>query len=236
MECTVNYSIFKEFSSNREVDKKHVNKLMVAINKRNLLHVNPIVVDEYMRVVDGQHRLAAAKELGVPIYYVKDSINRLDISMLNSNQKNWTAMDYINFWTVEKNEAYLKLSGLINHYPDVAISALLTLSNGEGKRDINQLREGHLDVSNIGHCREVCDLCVELNKRFQKDFVFDSRFPLALSVVLNAENFKKETLFEKIAVSPREWVPCHTKKQYIEMIVEIYNRNLSKNKIMPWLK
>jgi hypothetical protein len=231
MESTIDYSIFKEFNSNREVEQKHVNRLVVAINKRNLLHANPIKVDKDMRVVDGQHRLAAAKVLGVPIYYEQDSLTREDIAMLNSNQKNWTAMDYINFYTVEKNESFLKLSGLINHYPDMAVSALLTLSNGEGKRSLELLKEGTLDVSNIEHCREVCDMCKDLNRRFQKDFVFDSRFPLALSAALNAENFNPEILIEKIAASPREWVPCHTKVQYLEMIEEIYNRNLSKNKI-----
>ena len=231
MRNTMEYNIFKEISSNREIDEKHVKKLMVAINKRNLLHVNPIVVNEEMRVIDGQHRLAAAKELGVPIYYIQETISRKDISMLNSNQKNWTAMNYIDFYTVEKKEAFITLSSLINHYPDMAISALLTLSNGEGKRSLEQLKDGVLDVSNIFHCRKVCDLCIELNRYFQKDFVFDSRFPLALSAALETENFKAEILIEKIKVSPREWVPCHTKVQYMEMIEEIYNRNLSKNKI-----
>ncbi len=231
MECTLDYNIFKEISSNREVDPRHVRKLTVSINKRNLLHVNPIVVDAKMRIIDGQHRLAAAKILEVPIYYVKEDINRQDISMLNSNQKNWTAMDYINFYTVEKNSAFVQLSGMINHYPDMAISALLSLSNGAGKRSIEQLKDGVIDISNHNHCREVCETCKELNRRYQKDFVFDSRFPLALSAALNAENFKLAMLIEKIDASQREWVRCHTKVQYLEMIEEIYNRNLSKNKI-----
>lgn len=231
MECTIDYNIFKEISSNREVDPRHVKRLMVAINRKNLLHVNPIKVNESLQVIDGQHRLEAAKELGVPIYFEVSDMTRQDISTLNSNQKNWTAMDYVNFYTVEKNEPFVKFSNLINHYPDMAISALLILSSPDGKRNLNELKEGRLDVSNMYHCHQVCDMCADLNRRFQKDFVFDSRFPLALGVALEAENFNPEILFEKIAASPREWVPCHTKVQYLEMIEEIYNRNLSKNKI-----
>lgn len=180
MKSTKDYSIFKDFSSNREVDHKHVNKLVSAIQKRNLLHVNPIVVDENMRVIDGQHRLAAAQKLGVEIFYIQEAINRGDISMLNSNQKNWTGMDYINFFTREKVSAFLQLSSLINHYPEMAISALLSLSNSEGRRDIVELKSGRLDVENIEHAKEVCELCQVLNKRFHVDFVFDSRFPLAI--------------------------------------------------------
>ena len=231
MESTLDYDIFQEISSNREVDPKHVKRLVIAIAKKNLLHVNPIKVNETLQVIDGQHRLAAARILGVPIYYEASDITRQDISMLNSNQKNWTAMDYINFYTVEKDSRFVQFSNLINHYPDMAISALLALSNGAGKRSSTQLKDGILDISNINHCRLVCDTCVQLNRQFQKDFVFDSRFPLALDLAMEAENFKTETLFEKISASQREWVPCHTKVQYLEMIEEIYNRNLSKNKI-----
>jgi hypothetical protein len=228
---TIDYSIFKEFSSNREVDQKHVKRLVSAINKKNLLHVNPIVVDDNMRVIDGQHRLAAAKILGVSIFYIQDNIQRSDISMLNSNQKNWNAMDYINFYTVEKKDAYVQLSKLMNHYPDMATSALISLSNSEGKRNIQELKDGNLEVLNIDHCREICALCAELNKRFNADFVFDSRFPLALSKALNDDNWRTETFIEKIEASPRSFVRCHTKEQYVEMIEEIFNRYLSKNQI-----
>jgi hypothetical protein len=151
--------------------------------------------------------------------------------MLNSNQKNWNAMDYINFYTIEKVDSFKQLSHLISIYPEMAISALLVLSNSEGRRDLVQLKDGYLDVLAIGHAREVCDICRELKKRFQSEFVFDSRFPLAISKALQADNFKLDNLIEKIEGNPRAFVQCHTKKQYLEMIEEIFNRNLSKNKI-----
>jgi hypothetical protein len=231
MESTKNYSIFKDFSSNREVDPKHVNKLVKAIQKRNLLHVNPIVVDENMRIIDGQHRLSAAQILKLEIFYIKNSITRKDISMLNSNQKNWTSMDYINFYTIEKASSFMQLSSLINNYPEMAISALLVLSNSEGRRDLVQLKDGYLDVLQIEHAREVSDLCRKLNRKFQCSFVFDSRFPLALGEALKADNFKIDDLIKKIEANPRSFVRCHTKKQYLQMIEEIYNRYLSVNTI-----
>lgn len=232
MESTKDYPIFREFSSNREVDPKHVNKLVKAIKKRNLLSVNPIIVDGGMRVIDGQHRLAAAEICDVEIFYdIQENITRTDIALLNSNQKNWTAMDYINFYTVEKEFSFLQLSNLINKYPDMAVSALLMLSNSEGRRSLAQLKEGCLDMLAIDFAKEICELCKDLNHRFQKDFVFDSRFPLALGKALKQDNFKIDRLIEQIEAAPREFVPCHTKEQYLDMIKEIYNRGLSKNKI-----
>jgi hypothetical protein len=231
MKSTCDYSIFKEFSSNREIDPKHVNKLRAAIERKNLLHVNPIIVDEYMRVIDGQHRLAAATILKVPVYYVEGHVDRKDISVLNSNQKNWRAIDYINFYCIEKNEAFVQLSRLMNKYPEMSLSALLTLSNGENRRSIIELKEGCLNVENIFQCTLICDFCKALNQKYEYPFVFDSRFPLALNKCLNTENFKLEILEEKIGASPRSLVQCHTTKQYLQMIEEIYNRSMSKNRI-----
>jgi hypothetical protein len=231
MKSTKDYSIFKEFSSNRELDPKHVNKLKAAIERKNLLHVNPIIVDEHMRVIDGQHRLAAAAVLKVEVFYVEGHVDRKDISILNSNQKNWRAIDYINFCCIEKNESYVQLSRLMNKYPNMSLSAILTLSNSENRRNLNELKEGCLDVQNIYQCTEVCDFCKSLHHKYDYAFVFDSRFPLALNKCLNTENFKLEILEEKIASSPRSFVQCHTIKQYLQMIEEIYNRSMSKNRI-----
>lgn len=231
MESTKDYSIFREFSSNREIDQKHVNQLVRSIEKHNLLKVNPIVVDKQMRVIDGQHRLAAAQILDVEIYYIQDEINRKDISLLNSNQKNWSAMDYINFYTVEKVPAYMKFSNLVNNYPRMKVSALLELANIDGVRNIKDLKEGDLNVSNIDEAKEVCEICKDMYSILLKAFVYDSKFPLALSKALAAENFKIERLFEQAKAFPRDFVACHSKVQYMEMIKEIYNRNLSKNKI-----
>jgi hypothetical protein len=231
MKSTKDYSIFKDFSSNREVDPKHVNKLKAAIEKKNLLHVNPIIVDEKMRVIDGQHRLAAAAALMVEIFYIEADVDRKDISILNSNQKNWRAIDYINFYTIEHVDSFVQLSRLMNKYPMMSISALLTLSNSENRRNIVELKSGYLDVLNIPQCIEICDFCKSLYDQYQYCFVYDSRFPLAMNKCFETENFKLEIFEEKIAASPRSLVQCHTTKQYLEMIEEIYNRSMSKNRI-----
>jgi hypothetical protein len=229
MKSTKDYSIFKDFSSNREVDPKHVARLMRAIERKNLLHVNPIIVDTQMRVIDGQHRLAAAAILKVEIFYIESEVNRGDISILNSNQKNWRAIDYINYYTIEKVDSFVKLAHLMNKYPQMSLSALLTLSNGENRRCLTELKEGILDVSNMFECTKICDFIKYLNSEYDYTFVFDSRFPLALLKASTCDNFSLEVLKNKIDSAPRSFVQCHTTKQYLEMIQEVYNRSMSKN-------
>ena len=223
--------MFKDFSSNREIDEKHVRKLVAAIEKRNLLSVNPILCDKELRVIDGQHRLEAAKILNVEIYYIVGDVRRDDISRINSNQKNWNQMDYINYWTVEGRKPYIRLSNLINHYPKFQTSALIALSNPDLRRSSDDIRTGSLDSSNADFAVKVCDIITQLHEKYLYEFVFDSRFPIALANAMRLENFNIEKLISKIDASPRSFVACHTVKQYSQLIEETYNFKLSTNKI-----
>jgi hypothetical protein len=231
MESTTNYSMFKDFSSNREIDPKHVKQLVREIEKRNLLSVNPILVDKDFHIIDGQHRLEAAKALKIPIYYIIGDVRRDDISKINSCQKNWNQMDYINYYTIEGRPAYVKISNLINHYPQFQTSALIALSNPELRRCSEDIRRGDLDSINADFAREVCDIIIKLNEKYLYGFVFDSRFPIALAKAMNTEGFNLDNLLKKIDDSPRSFVACHTVREYLTMIEDVYNFQLSKNKI-----
>lgn len=231
MVSTKDYNLFKDFSSNREIDEKHVRKLVAAIEKRNLLSVNPILVDNEFRVIDGQHRLEAAKILKTDIFYIVGDVRRDDISKINSNQKNWTQMDYINYYTIEGKKAYLQLSGLINHFSKISRSALIALAHPYLKRSTEEIKNGLLDVDNIDFAHEVCKIVMYLHDQYLYEFVLDSRFPIALGMAMKNENFVLDNLLEKIAASPRSFVPCHSIKDYRAMMEDVYNFQLSKNKI-----
>lgn len=67
---TSSYTRFNSMRGNRKVSERHVRSLVNSISNRNLLAANPILVDEAMNVIDGQHRLEAARKLNTPIYYI----------------------------------------------------------------------------------------------------------------------------------------------------------------------
>jgi len=82
---TTNYEIFTFREDNREkIDKKHLARLVESIKSRNLLELRPIMVNEKLEIVDGQHRLLAAKQLGYEIYYQKEeNLDCADIVRMN---------------------------------------------------------------------------------------------------------------------------------------------------------
>jgi hypothetical protein len=233
MKITKDYTIFKEISSNREVDPKHVKRLVRSIEDNNLLHLNPIIVNENMQIIDGQHRLEAARQLGVDICYVmSEDVTKEDIATLNSVSKKWSTMDYVNHFTVEKNPSFIKLSNLINKFPDVAVSTLLRLISEDGRRDMNALREGYVDVTNIDRAYTLFGMIGDLKTIYAYEFLTDRSFIIAFNKVIHKKDFSFDHLKGKIAESPRSFVRCRKESEYIKMILEVYNYKLSKNKLV----
>mgnify|MGYP001478274388 CR=1 FL=1 len=94
VKSTKQYNIFRNIIGNRSIDFKNLERLKLSIKKIGLQ--NPILVDKTKSIIDGQHRLTAVKELGIPVTYIisknvtKDYIDELQIS------KSWSAFDFCN--------------------------------------------------------------------------------------------------------------------------------------------
>ena len=89
-----NLTKFSLLDNNRNINKNHVNMLVVSIRKKGQLM--PIVVNEEKEVIEGQHRLKACEELGIPVaYIIMAQTTSKDISMINNSQKSWSTNDYL---------------------------------------------------------------------------------------------------------------------------------------------
>src|SRR3990167_9828888 len=95
---TRDYSIFKNIAGNRLLNENKINKIIYEIkNGLDVLSYCPIIVDEDMRVIDGQHRLYIARKLQSNIWYVisKKKLSILDIAKVNTNTERWKLKDFI---------------------------------------------------------------------------------------------------------------------------------------------
>lgn len=122
---TTDYSMFKTIKGNRPVSLSHVNELISSISKRNYLEQNPIIVNEQMEVVDGQHRLMAAKANKLPIYYiVVERASIEDVRHLNAVNRPWKMQEYIDSFAALGNQHYLWLRQFMESYQLSASAAL----------------------------------------------------------------------------------------------------------------
>lgn len=106
---TTDYSRFDNLVANRALNPAHVLNITNSLKIKNLLHLNPIIVDGDFRVIDGQHRLAAAERLGLDVYYIQDKdISIQDVRLLNTHVKGWGMTDYLHTYIAEGKEDYVK--------------------------------------------------------------------------------------------------------------------------------
>lgn len=207
---TKDYSSFRSIVSNREVNKGHVKKLAQSIRKKNLLFIRPVIVNDRMEIIDGQHRVAACEMLGEQVHYIKVNLTKEDIAVLNTAQKNWTMMDFINFYAIEGRKEYREFCKLINKYPLMSVTTLMRLC-GNSKN----VRQGQINISNISRARQISCWVEQLrNKRL--DFVYERNFCLALD-----EECPDEAAFEHLVGMPKLTellIKCDSKNEYRKQI------------------
>lgn len=106
---TNDLSIFNQIEGNRPPNPQHIRRLSQSIKDNGLL-CNPILVNEKMEVIDGQHRLLAAKDAKSEIYYViLKGYDLKEVHALNLNQKNWSKKDFLEGYAEMNIESYIEL-------------------------------------------------------------------------------------------------------------------------------
>jgi len=150
IKSTRDYSLFKSIKGNRDLNKSHVRRLQLIFGDRpQKLQWVPILVNENHEVIDGQHRLEAAKKLEIPVYYrVIKGLTLEDCQALNSNSKMWTPTDYARAFCENGVDSYCKYlefkkKWYLNH--DVVMRYLAL----DTPITVQSFKEGYLEVPSI---------------------------------------------------------------------------------------
>lgn len=125
---THDLSIFKTLNGNRELNLSHVDRIAQSIVDNGFLKV-PIVVNENFEIIDGQHRVEAARKVKSMVYYVKvKNYNLSTAIILNANSANWKTIDYVKSFCERGNINYLKLMHLYESNKDFGLNTCAEMS------------------------------------------------------------------------------------------------------------
>jgi hypothetical protein len=128
IKSTSDLNRFSFLEGNRRIVKPHLNRLIRAIEQENLLAYNPILVTRNHEVIDGQHRLVAARKLNLPIYYIEmETLEGNEIGTMNTIRKGWSVKDYVNYYSAQGQDSYKWLKEVMEG-TDVYVSALIELA------------------------------------------------------------------------------------------------------------
>jgi len=204
IKTTTDYSRFKRINSNREICRRHLTRLVMAISQKNLLHLYPLIINKAGEIIDGQHRLKAAQELKLPVFYFTcDQVSKSDIALMNSNRKSWAGKDYIGFFAEEGVEGFGKLKKLIIDFPKISVTCALRLmekggmSYYQGGNICSDMRAGKVDATNYDMAHKIADVSSKLSDRLP--YAWQPEFMLGIKrAILSAPHLSCSTSCYKI--------------------------------------
>lgn len=147
-QSTSDYRKFKIMGGNRRVVKAHVKNIAESMALYpDIFKIKPILVNENLDVVDGQHRLAAAKMLKVPVWYeVVKNVGSNEAIIINNNQRNWSTLDYIRSYAQQGLSDYKEFLRIFNKHQGIPVYTVLRYTAGPTSNLASQVRDGKLKM------------------------------------------------------------------------------------------
>lgn len=228
---TNNYKQFKVLGANRHLNASHVKNLKTSLEEYgNFTQSRPILVNERFEVIDGQHRLAALKELGLPVFFtVIPGLRVHDARLMNINQKNWTPVDYLESYAKEGRKAYVALNQLHEEYPDVTLSSLIPYALGAYPHGIfADFRRGDYPEFNVDEAHQRLDMLQELqelNEVFKRKSV-----SLAVLQMIRNDKYDHGRMVKKVRQLSPEILPYQGIGNNLRQLEDVYNHMLSEDR------
>ena len=235
---TDQYDKFHSMPGNRgesRLSKKNVELLVESIQRNNRLRFNPIFVNRDFMILKGHHRLEAARQLNVPIWYQIVDMSVEDVIQEEKATSSWTVTDILGCRAANGCIECSKLLSIIKN-AGVSLSMAAAVCGKITGRDIYpSIRKGDLIVD-----RELPDLTNRLEKCQKILNILRQYFPvgghiesvmrgIAKIVVRKEVNFQH--LLEKTDKYPSEISFYSGAKFVYKDLVKIYNRGRKEGKI-----
>ena len=239
---TKQYNIFRIMKDNRDLRK--VKELSKKMNLSKEYPFNtPIIVNEKMQVIDGQHRLFLTKGVEKYVYFIQVKGATIDdVIDMNTIKNEWKIQDFVKSYSNRGNKYYKIVEDLQNKYrSEVELSpiSILTLMSTDGKVPSEYIiKEGRLTYNiadswnawdeNYPKYLDVVNVLKKLNKKgYSQKHCISSLVILFNNEHYNHEHFIKQ--LEKYSYMFKTTI--YNRKYFLEIFEDIYNYNSRKRPI-----
>lgn len=234
IKSTTDYKLFKKHPANRPINEGHVSLLIKSIKTHNLLEYRPIIVNQSMEIIDGQHRLEAAWKLGVPVFYIVRSETNIakDIIALNTAQKQWTNDDYLNYYVGIRKDDYLKLKQYMEKKNVPLRIATVILGKSMGGKTSAGFRNGEFVFPSDDEVNEAEERFNQVKKVIEyisqkttgpKMHLHGPVFFKALISFFNIKAIEFELFLQRLPYRMDQIRPCARVTEYLKIFRDIYN-------------
>jgi len=193
---TTDYNKFKLMVDNRPLMAAHVQDLMQSYtDNANLIELRPILVNEYMEVVDGQHRLEACKKLGIEVpFQVVPHLTIATAQLMNALQRPWRMIDFIVSYAGSGNPAYQQILRWMDTFDPIGPRIALAYGRGVVNNERKTLQNIRLGKLVIGDKKLAEDRLSKLSD-LPVTFWYIETFAMAfLKVLRDVENYDHDRM------------------------------------------
>lgn len=229
---TVNYKMFTNMPGNRAINPRHVRQLQTKMTANgNLTQHFPIVVNEKMEVIDGQHRLQALKELNWPVFYrIEKYLTVATVRNINQATMNWSWFDYAVSYAELGNDNYQRFLDLANEF-GFTFGILLAYcgSPQESKsKGNNSFKEGDFKLSRQSYKEAEKDL-LEYQKLSEAAKHGSNVFARVLLRCMHHPNYDSERMFKRLSKHGKNMPSFISETDTFRAIEDIYNYRMNDN-------
>lgn len=239
---TFNYSQFKLANYNRNIDLKHVQQL---VNEEKSGHklLSPIIVNEKMQIIDGQHRLVALKQLKKPVeYIVRPGTAKADVVSINNSQRRWSPITWIESYANAGNADYRYfLNFLQNHkeykWPITGVENVLHSPTSTAIDRTSHVSDGtfKVDYEHIEHAEQIFNDAAALKEKCgKKNSKSIIRISIeALKILETHKDFHFNELLSKMSPAKYEQIISGSRNgnETALKFLAVYNSRKRENKI-----
>jgi hypothetical protein len=216
---TRDYFKFRELEGNRTLNHLHLKRLKASMEVNYLF--SPIIVNEDYEVIDGQHRLHCAQELGLPVYYIIcEGYGLREVQVLNASSKNWNADDYMHGYCDLGYKDYETYKEFRQKY-GFGHRETQALLEGAAVKGMQDFYLGKFKVKDKKKAIEMAEKLIQIEPFFEG---FKTRsFVFAMLHMFKQKDFDFDDFMQKLKLQPTAIKKCATIDQYKDVIEEIYN-------------
>lgn len=230
---TTDYGQFKYIDSNRTISKNHVQHLVQSFEANpELVQTRPILVNEDMQVIDGQHRLQACATLRVPVYFmVASGTNVESAQLMNALQKGWSLIDFARSYALNRKDperaaTYKSFLSLFEEFK-VPISVLVTFCEQRTRHNATaSFKKGELTIKNLEVTRVWLEQLEEVEELVSPDVLKHNRYAFvsSLLVLFKHEAYDQDRMIKQLKNS--RLTMQVDRLSYLRALETIYNFNM----------
>jgi hypothetical protein len=226
LQYTEDLSVFVAHENQQPMSAAHSKRIAASIEESGFWPSKPISCvkrGSKLIVMDGHHRLAAARIADVGVYYVAEPIERLnDIGNANVLVRKWSNESFAKMHAAQGNAHYVELLRYVEMGIPLSVAgSILYNEAGHSGNAARLIRTGDFKVKSRENIRMIVSFINEYGSRC--DVVKTKIFIEAISILFFVKEFDAAILKRRIEANPLALAKCNNRDQMLQQIDEVYN-------------